>query len=176
MDINSFAIYLGYAMKKFALSLFTLSTVAVMTPTYAEQAFDLNAATMTGDWGGTRTELADEGIMFDGTIVSDGSYLANGGYDDRQAPTFTTQFGVGTTLNMEKLADWNGVTIRALITARQGQSTTLEGIQDPEAPQWANSQANWGRGNSGSRLSELYIDKEFKDQGLNIRLGRMTWY
>ena len=59
-------------------------------------------------------------------------------------------------------------TIRALVTARQGESTSLRGIQAPDAPQWANSQANWGRGNSGSRLSELYIEKNFKDQGLSF--------
>ena len=159
-------------MNKFTLSLLALSTATLMTSSYAEQAFDLNSTTMTGDWNGTRTELAEKGIKFDGTIAVDGSYLADGGYDAHQAPTFGTQFGVGTTLDMQKLAGWNGVTVRALVTARQGESTSLRGIQDPTAPQWANSQANWGRGNSGSRLSELYIDKKF-DSGWDVRLGRM---
>ena len=164
--------YSGLHMNKFTLSLLALSTATLMTSSYAEQAFDLNSTTMTGDWNGTRTELAEKGIKFDGTIAVDGSYLADGGYDAHQAPTFGTQFGVGTTLDMQKLAGWNGVTVRALVTARQGESTSLRGIQDPTAPQWANSQANWGRGNSGSRLSELYIDKKF-DSGWDVRLGRM---
>ena len=164
--------YSGLHMNKFTLSLLALSTATLMTSSYAEQAFDLNSTTMTGDWNGTRTELAEKGIKFDGTIAVDGSYLANGGYDAHQSPTFGTQFGIGTTLNMDKLAGWEGVTVRALVTARQGQSTSIEGIQDPNAPQWANSQANWGRGNSGSRLSELYIDKKF-DSGWDVRLGRM---
>lgn len=164
--------YSGLHMNKFTLSLLALSTATLMTSSYAEQAFDLNGTTMTGDWNGTRTELAEKGIKFDGTIAVDGSYLADGGYDAHQAPTFGTQFGVGTTLDMQKLAGWNGVTVRALVTARQGESTSLRGIQDPTAPQWANSQANWGRGNSGSRLSELYIDKKF-DSGWDVRLGRM---
>ena len=159
-------------MNKFILSLLAISTTMLMTSSYAEQAFDPNATTMTGDWNGTRTELADKGIKFDGAIAVDGSYLADGGFDAHQSPTFGTQFGVGTTLDMNKLAGWNGVTVRALVTARQGQSTSIEGIQDPNAPQWANSQANWGRGNSGSRLSELYIDKKF-DSGWDVRLGRM---
>lgn len=164
--------YSGLHMNKFTLSLLALSTATLMTSSYAEQAFDLNSTTMTGDWNGTRTELAEKGIKFDGTIAVDGSYLADGGYDAHQAPTFGTQFGVGTTLDMQKLAGWNGVTVRALVTARQGESTSLRGIQDPTAPQWANSQANWGRGNSGSRLIELYIDKKF-DSGWDVRLGRM---
>jgi porin len=61
----------------------------------------------------------------------DSSYLADGGYDAHQAPTFATQFGLGTTLDMGKLAGWNDVTIRALVTARQGESTSLRGIQTP---------------------------------------------
>ena len=162
----------SFIMNKFILSLLAISTTMLMTSSYAEQAFDPNATTMTGDWNGTRTELADKGIKFDGAIAVDGSYLADGGFDAHQSPTFGTQFGVGTTLDMNKLAGWNGVTVRALVTARQGQSTSIEGIQDPNAPQWANSQANWGRGNSGSRLSELYIDKKF-DSGWDVRLGRM---
>ena len=169
---RSYLFYSGLHMNKFTLSLLALSTATLMTSSYADQAFDLNSTTMTGDWNGTRTELAEKGIKFDGTIAVDGSYLADGGYDAHQAPTFGTQFGVGTTLDMQKLAGWNGVTVRALVTARQGESTSLRGIQDPTAPQWANSQANWGRGNSGSRLSELYIDKKF-DSGWDVRLGRM---
>ena len=159
-------------MKNIALSILAISTATIMSSAYAENAFDPNGQTLTGDWNGKRTELANQGIKFDGTIAVDGSYLAVGGYNPHRSPTFGTQFGLGTTLDMEKLANLDGVTIRALVTARQGQSTTLDGVQAPDAPQWANSQANWGRGNSGSRLSELYIDKKF-DSGWGIRAGRM---
>lgn len=161
-------------MNKFSLALLPAFLMAAMTQSQAaEQAFDSNGQYLLGDWNGKRSELAQQGIKFDATAATDGSYLAHGGYDAHQSPTFGTQFGLGTTLDMEKIAGWDGTVIRALVTARQGQSTTLEGIQDPAAPQWANSQANWGRGNSGSRLSEFYIDKTFKDQGISIRLGRM---
>lgn len=160
-------------MKKFSLTLLPLLMTATTTHTYAEDAFAPNGQYLLGDWNGKRTALATEGLKFDATIATDSAYLADGGYDAHQSPTFGTQFGLGATLDMEKLAGWDGTIIRALVTARQGQSTSLEGIQDPAAPQWANSQANWGRGNSGSRLSEFYLDKTFKDQGISIRLGRM---
>ena len=160
-------------MKKFSLTLLPLLMATTMPHTYAEHAFAPNGQYLLGDWNGKRTALATEGLKFDATIATDGAYLADGGYDAHQSPTFGTQFGLGATLDMEKLAGWDGTIIRALVTARQGQSTSLEGIQDPAAPQWANSQANWGRGNSGSRLSEFYLDKTFKDQGISIRLGRM---
>ena len=162
-----------FFMNKVMHSMVIISTMTLNTATHAESAFSMDGKTMTGDWSGKRTVLAEQGIKLDGTIASDGSYLADGGYNAHQSPTFGTQFGLGSTLDLQKLAGWDGVTVRALITARQGQSTSLEGIQDPAAPQWANSQANWGRGNSGSRLSELYIEKNFAEQGLNVRVGRM---
>ena len=102
-------------MKKIAHSLLAITICTMMSPAFAEDAFDLNGTTMTGDWNGTRTELANQGVKFDGTIAMDSSYLADGGYDAHQAPTFATQFGLGTTLDMEKLAGWSGVTVRALV-------------------------------------------------------------
>lgn len=122
-------------MKKFSLTLLPLLMTATTIHTYAEDAFALNSQYLLGDWNGKRTALATEGLKFDATIATDGAYLADGGYDAHQSPTFGTQFGLGTTLDMEKLAGWDGTIIRALVTARQGQSTSLEGIQDPVAPQ-----------------------------------------
>ena len=171
--LRALSSFIGFDMKFFRLAFTPWALMAAMTTTHAESAFDSEGQYMLGDWDGKRTELAQQGIAFDASITSDGSYLADGGYDAHQSPTFGTQFGLGSTLDLEKLVGWEGVTFRAFVTARQGQSTTLEGVQDPSAPQFANSQANWGRGNSGSRLSEFYIDKTFKDQGLSIRLGRM---
>ncbi len=161
-----------FSMKKTALSMLAVTVATLMSQVHAEKAFDLNGQTLTGDWNGTRTELADKGIKFDANIATDGSYLADGGYDPKGSPTFAMQALVGTTLDMGKLVGWSGTTFRMAVTARQGESTTLRGIQDPAAPQFANSQANYGRGNTGTRLSEFYIDKHF-DSGLGIRVGRM---
>ncbi|OTG83943.1 carbohydrate porin [Acinetobacter sp. ANC 4648] len=160
-------------MKKNTLSVLAILITTLMSHAYAQNAFDSRAAVMTGDWNGTRTEFAEQGVKFDANIAMDSSYLANGGYDAHQAATFASQFWLGTTLDMNQLAGWQGITIRGVITARQGQSTTVNGIQNPAAPQWANSQANWGRGNSGSRLSELSIEKNFAEQGVNVKVGRL---
>src|SRR5690606_3949475 len=38
---------------------------------------------------------------------------------------------------------------------------------------WANVQGTFGRGNQDSRLTELSIEKNYKDQGLSIKAGRL---
>ncbi len=111
-------------------------------------------------------------MKFDANIAIDVAYLADGDRDEGSAPTVASQFWLGSTFDMEKLAGWEGVTIRAAVSARQGQSTTVDDLQG-EMPQLANMQANFGRGNQKTRLSELSIEKNFKEQGVSVKVGRL---
>jgi len=65
-------------MKKIAYPLLAISVYSIMSFASAEDAFNLHGSTMTGDWNGSRTEFAEKGIKFDGTIAMDSSYLAEG--------------------------------------------------------------------------------------------------
>ena len=158
-------------MKKLSLALLPL--LAAMTSAQAESAFDPQGQYLLGDWGGKRTELAQQGVKFEANLLTDTAYLAEGGRNDGADPLTSAQLWLGTQLDMEKLAGWDGVTIRAVATARQGQSTSIEDLQDPGAPHMANVQGTFGRGNQKSRLSELSIEKKFKDQGTSIKAGRL---
>lgn len=161
-------------MNKFSLALLPAFLMAAMTQSQAaEQAFDTKGQYMLGDWNGKRGELAQQGVKFEANIAADVAYLADGGRDSGHSATVASQLWLGTALDMEKLAGWDGVTVRAVMTARQGQSTTLEDLQDPSAPQMANTQANFGRGNQKTRLSELSIEKNFKEQGISVKAGRL---
>lgn len=144
-----------------------------MTSVHAESAFDPNGQYLFGDWNGKRTELVNQGIKFEANILADTAYLAEGGRDDGQDPLSSAQLWLGTQLDMQKLAGWNDVTVRAVMTARQGQSTSVRDLQDPSAPQLANAQGTFGRGNQDSRLTELSIEKNFKEQGISIKVGRL---
>lgn len=139
----------------------------------AQQAFEPKGQYLLGDWNGQRTELAQKGIKFEANALTDAAYLADGGRNDGADPTLSAQFWLGAQLDLEKLAGLNGVTVRAVMTARQGQSTSIRNLQDPAAPQLANVQGTFGRGNQDSRLTELSIEKNFKDQGLSIKAGRL---
>ena len=159
-------------MKKLNLTILPLMIVA-MTQAQAEQAFDPKGQYLLGDWDGKRTELAQKGVKFEANALTDTAYLADGGRDAGESPNTSAQFWLGTQLDLQKLAGWDGVTIRAVMTARQGQSTSIRDLQDPLAPQMANAQGTFGRGNQESRLTELSIEKNFKEQGLSIKAGRL---
>ncbi len=158
-------------MKNLHLALLALITGS--TQIHAESAFDPQGQYLFGDWSGKRTELANQGIKFEANLMSDTAYLADGGRDDGQDPLTSAQLWLGTQLDMGKLAGWNDVTVRAVMTARQGQSTSIRDLQDQNAPQLANVQGTFGRGNQDSRLSELSIEKNFKEQGISVKAGRL---
>ncbi|PUQ99857.1 carbohydrate porin [Acinetobacter schindleri] len=157
-------------MKKLSLAL--LPFMVAMTSAQAESAFDPQGQYLLGDWDGKRTELAQQGIKFEANILTDTAYLAEGGRNEGADPLTSAQLWLGTQLDMEKLGGWDGVTVRAVATARQGQSTSVRDLQG-NAPHMANVQGTFGRGNQDSRLSELSIEKTFKDQGLSIKAGRL---
>lgn len=157
-------------MKKLSLALLPL--MAAMTSAQAESAFDSQGQYLLGDWNGKRTELAQQGVKFEANLLTDTAYLADGGRNEGADPLTSAQLWLGTQLDMEKLAGWDGVTVRAVATARQGQSTSVRDLQG-DAAQWANVQGTFGRGNQHSRLTELSIEKNYKDQGLSIKAGRL---
>lgn len=159
-------------MKKYSLAFLPAFVAAAMTHVHAAEAFDTKGQYMLGDWDGKRTELAQQGVKFEANIAADAAYLADGGRNPGHSATVASQLWLGTQLDMEKLAGWDGVTVRAVMTARQGQSTSVRDLQG-DVPQLANAQANFGRGNQKTRLSELSIEKQFKQQGLSIKAGRL---
>ncbi|MEK5755717.1 carbohydrate porin [Acinetobacter variabilis] len=159
-------------MKKLSLALLPL--MAAMTSAQAESAFDPQGQYLLGDWNGKRTELAQQGVKFEANLLTDIAYLADGGRNEGADPLTSAQLWLGTQLDMEKLAGWDGVTVRAVATARQGQSTSVRDLQVSQSvPHMANVQGTFGRGNQDSRLTELSIEKNYKDQGLSIKAGRL---
>lgn len=159
-------------MKKLSSAVLPACLLMASNIAHAQDAFDPKGQYLLGDWDGKRTELLNQGIKIEANLATDTAYLANGGRHEDHAATTASQLWLGTQLNMEKLAGWDGVTVRAVVTARQGQSTTLDDLQG-EVPQMANVQGNFGRGNQKSRLSELSIEKNFKQQGLSVKAGRL---
>lgn len=146
--------------------------IFTLAQSHATTVLDPKGDYLLGDWNGTRSSLAEQGIKFDANITVDTAYLVDGGYNDQQDPTYTSQLWLGSHWDLEKLLGWDGVSVRTIVTARQGQSVSVEQLSDPLAPQMGNVQASYGRGNSGSRLSEFSIEKQFKDNGVSVRLGR----
>ena len=150
-----------------------VTAITCFNLSHADDAISPQSKYLFGDWNGKRTELASQGVNFDANLYVDTDYLADGGYKPRDGATFASQLWLGSSLDLEKMLGWNGVSVRAIVTARQGQSTSVDNISYPGAPQMANTQATWGRGNVDSRLTQLSIEKIFTDTGWSVRVGRI---
>ena len=121
-----------------------VTAITCFNLSHADDAISPQSKYLFGDWNGKRTELASQGVNFDANLYVDTDYLADGGYKPRDGATFASQLWLGSSLDLEKMLGWNGVSVRAIVTARQGQSTSVDNISYPGAPQMANTQATWG--------------------------------
>ena len=74
----------------------------------AEEVPDFAGTTLSGDWGGRRSEAWQSGWAFDGTVTVDA--LRNRG-GQRNGGGAMTNIDLGVTADLEKLAGWNGATV-----------------------------------------------------------------
>jgi porin len=119
--------------------------------------------TMTGDWGGTRSDLADQGIVFRGDYVGEGMGVIDGGYGDKGA-RYAQQVRVGVDFDMGKLAGWDGGTFRFTLNDRRGNSTSADLVGNRFPIQEA-------YGGQYTRLTELSYDQKFNAGRSYFKLG-----
>ena len=78
----------------------TLGSLAVLTfvgsgGAHAAEAFSADSKWMTGDWGGTRTELLEKGYDFTLDYVGEVAGNLHGGYNDDKTVRYSDQFALG---------------------------------------------------------------------------------
>ncbi|HVY13773.1 MAG TPA: carbohydrate porin [Rhodopila sp.] len=121
--------------------------------------------TLTGDWGGLRTELANQGITFSLTETDEVLGNVSGGLRQGAIVEGVTKMGVG--FDLEKLLGWKGgsVTVNAYQIHGRGLSANYVGnlmaASNIEAP-------------SGSRLNDLFLEQSLFDDKLNLRIGQFA--
>jgi porin len=122
---------------------------------------------ITGDWGGIRTELSDEGVNAAFSYVSETAGNFEGG--QHSLVTDTGQFALGFTGDLGRLLGIDGGTLQATITARQGddlgQAAGLGVLQQV--------QEVYGRGQT-VRLTQLWYEQTFSQGAVALKLGRAT--
>lgn len=108
-----------------------LCTVAVLVAPSAfaqsTQATDdlYTGKTMTGDWGGKRSEWAADGVSFRGSFITEAMGVVQGGIDHSARNAFQTQ--VGVDLDLGKLTDvWGDARLHLTVNDRRGHSTSGE--------------------------------------------------
>ena len=150
-----------------------LSAVAAMclaANAHAADAFSADSKWMTGDWGGERTRLIEQGIDIKADYVGEVGGNLNGGYNDDKTARYADQFGLGVALDLQKLWGWDNTQAKIQLTNRNGENISNDRIGDPRAGTLSSSQEVYGRGHM-VRLTQLWIQHQFLDNKLDVKAG-----
>ena len=137
----------------------------------ASPAFDADSPWMLGDWGGRRTELAEQGYTFKFDYTGEMGSNLHGGYDHEHTARYSDQIALGTHLDLQKLLGWNDAEFQLTITDRNGANISNDRINDPRVGGFTSAQEVWGRGQVW-RLTQMWYQQKFLDQALDIKVGR----
>jgi porin len=84
----------------------------------------LSRSRLTGDWGGTRTELAEKGITFDLEWTQTSQGVVSGGQDIGWE--YGGSFDMATTLDLQRMGVMPGALVKSRVESRYGD--TVNGI------------------------------------------------
>lgn len=135
---------------------------------------DGNAASHwgSGDWNGLRSDLQDKGVSLIIGYVGEGASNLKGGYNTDRTARYTSQWALGTHLDLEKMLGWRNAEFQLLVTERSGRNLSNDRIGDPRTGQLSSVQEVWGRGQTW-RLTQMWYRQTFFDNTLDIKLGRI---
>lgn len=136
-----------------------LAWVAPMSSAMAQSG---ERTTLTGDWGGARTRLAEDGIAFRGDYVSETFSAVDGGL--RRGGGYTQQIRVGADFDMEKLTGWSGGIVHVTFNDRRGKGVSSDVVGNRLPIQEA-------YGGQYARLTELSVEQRLDGGRLNLRAG-----
>jgi porin len=149
-----------------ALPLLVLATVAYgavakagndAPPNYAE-------TTITGDWGGYRSRLHNEGVTL--TITQTSDFLGNVSGGLRTGAAYDGVFELQGDFDMDRLAGWVGGKIHV-----SGYSIQGEGLSERDLGNLLTVTSV--EANDGLRLGELYLSQSFIDNKVTLKLGQI---
>lgn len=121
---------------------------------------------VTGDWGGLRTRLYQDGVDFQLGFVTEAAYNVTG--DDSNLLRNADQFAFGVTLDTDKLVGLKGGKFQIIITDRNGQNLST----DANLGTLMQVQEIYGRGNT-FRWTQFWYQQLLFDGLADVKLGRM---
>ncbi|MFK3682530.1 carbohydrate porin [Pseudomonas sp. NPDC088890] len=152
------------------LALATLLS-GLSTTASASELFASDSPWMLGDWGGTRTELLEQGYDFTLGYTGEMGSNLHGGYDHDRTARYSDQFTFGSHLDLEKILGWHDTEVQLTITERHGQNISNDRINDPRVGGFTSAQEVWGRGQTW-RLTQMWIKQKYFDGALDVKFGR----
>lgn len=122
---------------------------------------------LLGDWGGTRTRLADEGYTFNFGYGSEAAHNFSGG--DQHLTRYTDQYVLGAGFDLDKLMGWHGASFSVIVTDRNGRDLGA----DAHIGNNQLLQEVYGRGQTWHLTDFSLTQKLFNDK-LTLKVGRLA--
>lgn len=126
-----------------------------------------DAKTLTGDWNGVRTRLADWGVDLTTIYTSEAANDPQGGDEERTA--YADEWAFGAKFDLQKLLGWKAAQFRVTVTDRNGHD--LDETADLHTLMQV--QEIYGRGQTW-RLTEFWYQQSWFDEHLVWKIGRDT--
>ena len=119
--------------------------------------------TLTGDWGGLRTRLVDDGIRFNAHYTTESAGNLSGGV--RRTARYTQQLDLETLFDLDRLFGVPDARVQFTLTDRAGRSLSADALHNQFAVQEL-----YGAGQN-FRLAELNYRQEFAEHRLAVQVG-----
>jgi porin len=119
--------------------------------------------TMTGDWGGVRTNLANEGVNFTGQLQSQFAGVPSGGR--KQGVDYDQQAILQADFDLQKLFGWDGALFHLGVTDRAGRNVGTDYVGSKIEPL-----NDYGAGEN-FRLSNMSLEQNLFNKRINILIG-----
>ncbi|TAN03343.1 MAG: carbohydrate porin [Rhodanobacteraceae bacterium] len=120
-------------------------------------------ATLTGDWGGLRTRLKQDGITFNAHYASESAGIFVGPL--RHTARYTQQLDLETLFDLDKLAGIHDALVQFTLTYRSGRSLSNDVLHNQFSVQEL-----YGAGQN-FRLAELNFQQDLDDHKIHYEIG-----
>lgn len=148
-----------------------LAAMVCTSTAHAADPFAANSPWALGDWNGTRSTLAEQGIDFEFAYVGEIGANLGGGYHNDRSASYSDQYSLGARFDLQKLLGWHDARFQLTVADRNGDNISNDRVGDPRVGTLSSSQEVWGRG-SHWRMTQLYYQQAFFDRRLDIKAGR----
>ncbi|MFJ2426629.1 carbohydrate porin [Pseudomonas rustica] len=143
-----------------------LSCTTALPALAAGESDLLTRSTLTGDWGGLRHQMDEQGVKFTGDYSGETAYNADGGL--HRSARYSQNIKLGVQFDLSKLYGVdNAGKVQLTINDRRGNSAS-EDLVGNRLP----IQENYG--GLYTRLTELSYERSLFTPALNVKLGYMA--
>ncbi len=153
-----------FTYSKAALCLASALNTSSLVAADASATADRFSDRLTGDWGGTRSQLADNGVdvfaYFNAIIASN----VSGGI--RSETNYAGDTFAGVTFDLAKLVGWDDTTLTITGINRHGSDITPSVGSQYSVMQLVGGQTTF--------LYNVALEKLYRDGDLSVKFGRMT--